>query len=112
MEDSLTPIRRFVRKPVAAQLRCRGALGPGHLFFDAQDLSIGGAFLRSDLLLETGEELEVEFTLPGTERAVHARARIAWVRRAEGSGSAGMGLEFIDLPAADREALAAFLEEA
>ena len=105
--------RRFVRKPIAAQIRCRGALGPGHLFFDTQDLSVGGAFLRSDLLLERGEELEVEFTLPGEPKVLSARARVAWVRRAEGQsvGASGMGVQFYDLSPADQKALATFLDD-
>jgi uncharacterized protein (TIGR02266 family) len=111
-KDSSTPLRRFVRKPVAAQLRCHGGAGPGYLFFDTQDLSVGGAFLRADLLLEIGEELEVEFSLPGDERVLRAHARVAWVRRADSDvASSGMGLEFMNLSSADRDALATFLEE-
>ncbi len=110
--DPSAPLRRFVRKPVAAQLRCRGSMGPGHLFFDTQDLSVGGAFLRADLLLEQGEELEVDFELPGLGRPFHTRARVAWVRRADTERVApGMGIEFLDLDPKDREALADFLEE-
>jgi uncharacterized protein (TIGR02266 family) len=111
-KDSSTPLRRFVRKPVAAQLRCHGSAGPGHLFFDTQDLSVGGAFLRADLLLEKGEELEIEFSLPGDTRVLHARAKVAWVRRSESDvNSSGMGIEFMNLSGADRDALATFLEE-
>ncbi|HUB07018.1 MAG TPA: PilZ domain-containing protein [Myxococcales bacterium] len=110
--ESSAPLRRYVRKPVAAQLRCRGAMGPGHLFFDTQDLSVGGAFLRADLLLEQGEELEIEFELPGLKRPFQARARVAWVRRADNDRAApGMGIEFLGLSAEDRDALADFLED-
>lgn len=110
--DSSAPLRRYVRKPVAAQLRCRGSMGPGHLFFDTQDLSVGGAFLRADLLLEQGEQLEIEFELPGVSRPFQVRARVAWVRRADTDRAApGMGIEFLDLTPADRQALADFLEE-
>ncbi|MHB8419032.1 MAG: PilZ domain-containing protein [Myxococcales bacterium] len=110
--DPSAPLRRYVRKPVAAQLRCRGAMGPGHLFFDTQDLSIGGAFLRADLLLEQGEELEIEFELPGVSQPLRSRARVAWVRRGETDRSApGMGIEFLDLSPGDRQALADFLED-
>jgi uncharacterized protein (TIGR02266 family) len=111
-KDSNTPLRRFVRKPVAAQLRCNSGASPGFLFFDTQDLSVGGAFLRADLLLEQGEELDVEFSLPGDERVLRAHARVAWVRRADSeTASSGMGLEFVNLSGADRDALATFLEE-
>jgi uncharacterized protein (TIGR02266 family) len=106
------PVRRFIRKPVAAQIRSRDNAGQGHLFFDSQDLSVGGAFLRADLLLEQGDLLDLEFTLPDGGPSLEARARVAWVRSSdsEQSGSAGMGVEFLNLSPADREALATFLE--
>lgn len=106
------PVRRFIRKPVAAKIRSRDNAGQGHLFFDSRDLSVGGAFLRADLLLEQGELLDLEFTLPEGP-SLEARARVAWVRSSdsEQAGSAGMGVEFLNLSPADREALATFLEE-
>ncbi len=107
-----TPLRRFVRKPVAAEIRCRSSLGPGYLFFDSQDLSMGGAFLRTDLLLEEGEPIEVEISLPGSNRVLHAQARVAWIRRDESAeGSPGMGIQFASMSPADHDALAAYLEE-
>jgi uncharacterized protein (TIGR02266 family) len=107
------PVRRFIRKPVAAQIRSRDNAGQGHLFFDSQDLSVGGAFLRADLLLEQGDLLDLEFTLPDGGPSMEARARVAWVRSSdsEQAGSAGMGVEFLNLSPTDREALATFLEE-
>jgi hypothetical protein len=102
-------VRRYIRKPIAAKVTGKAEAGFGHLFFDSQDLSIGGAFLRADLLLEVGEELSLELHLPGW-RGLDAKARVAWVRRSEGSG--GMGIEFIDLPDKDKELLSRFLESA
>jgi uncharacterized protein (TIGR02266 family) len=99
-------LRRFVRKPVVAEVHGKEETVVGHLFFDSQDLSLGGAFLRADLLLEVDEELEVILKLPGG-RSFEARARVAWVRRSEGAG--GMGIEFTRLHEADRRELAAFL---
>src|SRR5471032_1824519 len=58
-------VRRHVRKPVAAKVTGKAEAGLGHLFFDSQDLSIGGAFLKADLLLEVGDELSLELHLPG-----------------------------------------------
>jgi len=99
-------LRRYVRKPVAAEVHGKEETVAGHLFFDSQDLSLGGAFLKADLLLEVGEELEVVLKLPGG-RSFDARARVAWVRRSEGAG--GMGIEFTRLLDADRRELAQFL---
>ena len=102
-------LRRYVRKPVAAEVHGKEDTVVGHLFFDSQDLSLGGAFLRADLLLEVGEELEVVLKLPGG-KSFDARARVAWVRRSEGAG--GMGIEFTRLLDSDRRELAQFLSHA
>jgi hypothetical protein len=81
------------------------------LQLDMRDLSLGGAFLRSSLLFEVGEVLTIEFDLPGG-RTICARARVVHVSRdpepKSGRGS-GMGIEFIALAEADRQAMLAFL---
>jgi uncharacterized protein (TIGR02266 family) len=111
MPDTL-PDRRHVRRPVRVSVRVRDAGDPtdGEVLFDALDISQGGAFLQSDLLLEAGAELEVTFAIPGEIRPIRAHARVAWATRtASAKGSAGMGLEFIDLTDADRRRLAEFV---
>jgi c-di-GMP-binding flagellar brake protein YcgR len=74
--------------------------------FSSGDISGGGAFLRSDLLFEVGEVLNVEFDLPSGH---HIRAQSRVVRVARGGQKdkfPGMGLEFLDLSPDDRAALA------
>jgi uncharacterized protein (TIGR02266 family) len=104
--------RRHVRRPVRVSIRVRDAENPteGEVLFDALDISQGGAFLQSDLLLEIGAELEVTFAIPGEIRPIRAHARVAWATRtASAKGSAGMGLEFVDLNEADRKLIADFV---
>jgi hypothetical protein len=81
--------------------------------FASADVSGGGAFLRSDYLLEIGELLTLEFDLPGGHH-VSARGRVvrtAGGRPRNGSASsghdphAGIGVEFIDLSPEDRAAI-------
>ncbi len=79
----------------------------GTIRFDTRDLSVGGAFLRSDLLFEVGEELRLEFQLPGGP-SVHARGRVVHVAR-DREVAAGMGIAFSNLSERDREAVRAFL---
>jgi Tfp pilus assembly protein PilZ len=101
--------RRHQRKSVAVEFRAEDSSGPGTLIFDAADISIGGAFLKSDLLLEPGEELGLTFTLPNRPE-IHTRARVAWVSRFPRKGQPpGMGVEFLDLSQAEREVLEKFL---
>ena len=107
--------RRYIRRSVEVSFRLRDAEDPttGDILFDAVDLSLGGAFLQSDLLLEVGEEMEVTFGLPGEIRPIKLKARVAWATRKSASkGVAGMGLEFIDVSPAVREAIAEFVRSA
>ena len=99
--------RRVVELPVViedAANRVRGKVR-----FDSKDLSVGGAFLRSDLLFEVGEELRVDFGLPNGHR-VHGRGRVVRVSRERDGGQVpGMGIEFIALADSDRDAVRAFI---
>lgn len=97
--------RRFTRKTVSVVFSARDAQGIGQLTFESADLSSGGAFLKSDLLLEVGEALSLEFpVLEG--RVIRASGRVAWVRRfPEAREAAGMGVEFVAMPDSDLEAL-------
>jgi uncharacterized protein (TIGR02266 family) len=104
--------RRDVRRALDAEFRLRDAddVVGGEILFDAVDISEGGAFLRSQYLLEVGERIEVSFTLPGQSQLIHVRALVAWVTRSKDlKGEAGMGLEFVDLDAEEREVIAAFV---
>jgi uncharacterized protein (TIGR02266 family) len=104
--------RRFVRRPLRVSVTVRDAGDPsdGEILFDALDLSQGGAFLESELLLEVGEELEVAFTIPGDLEEIRAQARVAWATRVTAvKGKVGMGLEFANLDVAHRERIAGFV---
>jgi Tfp pilus assembly protein PilZ len=73
--------------------------------FDAADLSAGGAFLRSDLLFEVGEILNLQIELPPGRR-ITAVGRVVRVSRGSPQDrTAGMGIEFVDLSPADRTAI-------
>jgi c-di-GMP-binding flagellar brake protein YcgR len=109
VEEENPPVRRYERKPISAKVTGKVEAGLGHLFFDSQDLSLGGAFLKADLLLEVGEELALELRLPNSQ-VFDAKARVAWVRHTEGAG--GMGIEFLVLSDPAKEQLKRYLEGA
>lgn len=101
--------RREPRASVQARFSARDASGAGTLLFTSEDVSSGGAFLRSDLLLEQGEALSLTFEVPG-EGAVQTQARVAWVRRfPEPNQLAGMGVQFVVMRDEDRQAVARWL---
>lgn len=102
--------RRHVRRAFEVQFQAREAHGAGQLVFTSADLSTGGTFLRSELLLEQGEPLSLEFVLPGDTTPVRAQARVAWVRRfPQGDEAPGMGVEFVSMRDEDRRRLSAQL---
>jgi len=106
----MTDQRRHARQTVEVEFQARDAQGVGQLTFLSVDLSPGGTFLKSDLLFEQGESLSLEFRLPGTGLLVRAQARVAWVRRFPAGGEpAGMGMEFLVMDPAERQALAEHL---
>jgi len=80
----------------------------GLIRFEARDLSLGGAFVRCDLLFEEGELLELTFALP-EGRPIRARARVVRVARVPTEAEAGMGVAFEHLAEPDRAALCALL---
>jgi uncharacterized protein (TIGR02266 family) len=98
--------RRHARRAVSVEFRGKDAVGEGELTLVGADLSPGGTFLRSDVLLEPGETLTLEFHPPGAAASLLAQARVAWVRRfPDGEFQAGMGIEFLAMPRADRRLL-------
>ena len=102
--------RRHERKAVSVQFAAREASGAGLLVFTSADLSGGGTFLNSELLLEVGETLSLELQVPGRATPIRAQARVAWVRRFPEAGeAAGMGVEFVTMRDDDRAALQKFL---
>jgi Tfp pilus assembly protein PilZ len=83
----------------------------GHIQFDTQDVSVGGAFIRSDLLFEIGEELALAIKLPDG-KVVQARGKVVRVTRdtgEDGPSGAGMGIQFVSLTDLDREAIIAMV---
>ncbi len=81
--------------------------------FETEDLCPGGAFLRSDLLFEPEQLLKISMQLPQAGLALESIARVAWVNREPEPDhtyrNPGMGMQFLDLPEAERAALQTWL---
>ena len=92
------------------EFRASARQGTGQLLFEGTDLSPGGTFLRSELLLEAGETVTVEFQVLGAVRPLSAEARIVWVRRfPKPDEDAGMGVQFLSMSDEDRALLSSLL---
>ena len=68
-------------------------------------LSVDGALLKSSVLINPGEIIDLTFTLPKQE--VRAKARIIWSKPIE--STFGMGVFFEDIQAEDKAAIDSYI---
>lgn len=83
-----------------------------HSFFtgSTKDLGGGGLFVATKTLRPVGESVRVRFTLPGSEVRLDAIAEVRWARSKDtAEGEAGIGLEFLQMSPATKQAVKTFL---
>jgi len=68
-----------------------------------RDINEGGLFIETEKPRPTGTEVAMRFNLPGGEEPLQTIGRVVWVRSAGGSVPPGMGIEFDELTAVDRQ---------
>jgi len=73
-----------------------------------RNLGDGGAFLQTEMPYQENTRIDIQFIVPDHTRPITIKGRVAWVRKAP--DEPGMGVEFIAINEADRDALAAFLK--
>jgi uncharacterized protein (TIGR02266 family) len=66
------------------------------------DISEGGVFVSTYRDLATGTPVDLEFSLPGSDRVVHAKGEVRWHRSASPDVPPGVGIAFEELSAEDR----------
>lgn len=103
--------RRFLRIPVKIRMLIKEEEGMGELYFMSKNLSLGGAFLVSDLLLEKGTRVYLEFTLPNRSILIIVKGEIVWTKdEVEEGASGGMGVRFLNLDSESKRILTEFIE--
>ena len=98
--DSSEQLRRFNRYPLSVEFKLCDSSDPvhGEILFDTINVSAGGAFLRSDLLMDIGAKVDVTFAVPGQADSFTTSATVVWVTRGKsGRREPGMGIEFTGL---------------
>lgn len=79
-----------------------------------QNISSGGLFIATNLLLPVGSRLHVEFTLPDHQPAIESEAEVRWLRDATWlkhvEGEQGMGVRLLSLPDEAQRAIDDFLK--
>jgi len=85
-----------------------------NIFFDSEimNLSKGGVFIRADITMPPGSEIDFDFTLPKTKKRVLAKGIVIWSRSIKGEAphsfplhARGMGIQFKDIALTDIEAI-------
>ena len=112
-KEESSQLRRYTRYPIGVHFKLRESeeVSAGEVLFDTINVSAGGAFLRSELLLDVGVEVEVTFTLPNSEQTLSTKARIAWVTRGSaGKREPGMGIEFTELKEKEKEMIESLIQ--
>jgi uncharacterized protein (TIGR02266 family) len=81
-------------------------------FLDSEimNLSKGGIFIKADITLPLGTEVDLEFVLPKSGREISAVGTVVWTRRRKIAGAQafpghpfGMGIQFKDIDMGDIE---------
>jgi uncharacterized protein (TIGR02266 family) len=72
------------------------------------DISEGGLFLSTYRPLSIGSEVDLEFSLPGSSKSVHARGAVKWLREHSIHQPRGFGIAFEHLSDDDRDRIHAF----
>lgn len=78
------------------------------------NMSTGGVFIESSIILPEDTELTIKFNLPNSDIIIIAKARVAWLNDPAAlkkvSLPPGMGLQFLDLSMEDLHTIRKFLD--
>jgi uncharacterized protein (TIGR02266 family) len=118
--DLFEKISKFIRVERRSYIRAHlrvtvTTTGKSFTFKDfTYDVSEGGVFLETDTPLAPGTNVEVEFSLPADPIPVKASAKVARAQTREQTPpgkTPGMGVQFLNLKAADAERIKALVEK-
>jgi hypothetical protein len=96
--------RQHRRAKLLTQVQC-AALGREDLLL-TRDVSVGGMFLTTNDPFPTNSEVTLSFRLRGGDPPISSRGKVMYSMR-----DMGMGIAFVDLSEASRQALQKFVDE-
>ncbi len=79
-----------------------------------ENISSGGAFVRTRELQAVGTMVDLRFKLPNDRNLIQAKAEVIWTYNQAGQGepnSSGMGVKFIEIEEKDRHKIANFVAQ-
>jgi hypothetical protein len=92
--------RRETRHPHLCELSINYEGAIENIAVRPPDLSPHGMFVNTDQELENGAVLKLRFRLTATGRMIQARAEVRYCLK-----NVGVGVEFVDISAEDRQAI-------
>jgi len=79
------------------------------------NMSTGGVFIETSMILPEDTELTVKFKLPDSDAIIVAKVRVAWTNGPEALKKTalppGMGLQFLNLSPEDMRAIRTYLDK-
>jgi len=110
--EPLVERRQHPRLPYAEPTQYRDVFKPHELFAGSlpKDLSAGGLRLTTPRFIAKDSRLVVLFCLPDSLRQIRTICRVVWERAHPFGGGYEYGLQFIEMTADDKEAIAGFVE--
>lgn len=108
MEKSKKKVERPERIPLQVLISYDKGDKPVKMF--CQNLSTGGIFIETVEFVPKGTLLTINFTLPMEKESFNIDSRVVWLKQADASGPAGMGLEFENIDQATISKIDAALE--
>jgi len=78
--------------------------------YSTRNISETGMFLETMTPLNVNDVLNLEFSMPGTNKSINVDAKVVRIRK-EGDLNDGMGVEFINISEEDKNFIREFIEK-
>ena len=79
-----------------------------------ENVSISGAFIKSQRLYPVGTQLKLRFKLPGDDKIIEAEGEVVWTYSQRGTSLAnnsGLGVRFNQILQSDRDKIKKFIKQ-
>ncbi len=109
---SISNSERRIQK--RAQVEIEIDLGTYEKYFltKLENVSIGGAFIRTRTMYPVGTEMDLKFKLPDDHEAIDVKGEVVWTYDQPGNrepNSSGVGVKFKNIQESDRQKIALFI---
>ncbi|HMQ10211.1 MAG TPA: TIGR02266 family protein [Oligoflexia bacterium] len=111
-EDSFASRRQSQRVKVEIDVDL-GAYGE-YFLSKLDNVSTGGAFVKTRKLQDVGSEVKLRFKLPGDDQLIEAEGIVIWTYNQAGpidGNSSGMGIQFTEILQSDRDRIKTFVAQ-